>query len=120
MFHNQDFPDITYNPMEMVNSLNYIATINEIKKFVDVKTDSGIKTNLQNFWKDHGGVRSNAQDIETVGEANRFFTNNCIEGWRTPMGMFYIVWGPSDNVDCEGTWNERWSYIQYLSRLEIR
>lgn len=114
--YNQDFPDITDNPMEMVNSLNYIATINEIKKIVDVKTDSAIKTNLLNFWKDHGGYDKMARYYQTVGEANRFFTNNCIEGWRTPMGMFYIVCGPPDNVDCEGTWNERWSYIQSSSQ----
>ena len=110
--YNQGFPGITDDLMEMVNSLNYIAATSEIKKIVEVKTDSAIKANLLNFWKDHGGYDKMARYYQRVGEANRFFTNNCIEGWKTPMGMFYIVCGPPDNVECEGMWDERWAYIQ--------
>jgi GWxTD domain-containing protein len=114
LFHvyNQSFPEITDNLVEMVNSLHYIAAPNEIKKILLGRSDSLIKMNLLSFWKDHGGYDKMERYYRRVGEANRFFTNDCVEGWKTPMGMFFVVCGPPDNVECTGAWDEKWSYIQ--------
>lgn len=109
--HNQHFPDVSDDLVGMVSSLNYIASSFEIKKIVEVKTDSAMRSNLLNFWKEHGGYDKMTRYYQRVGQANRFFTS-CVEGWKTPMGMFYIICGAPDNVDCEGIWNESWSYIQ--------
>ncbi len=110
--YNRNFPDISDDILEMIGSLNYIALPNEMKKIVAVQTDSAIRVNLLAYWKDHGGYDKMARYYRRVGDANRFFSSNCIEGWRTPMGMFYVVCGPPDNVDCEGAWSENWSYVQ--------
>jgi len=108
---NEHFPEISDDLADMVGSLNYIAYGNEIKKIIDVKSDSAVKANLLEFWKDHGGFEKMARYYQRVGQANRLF-GGCIDGWRTPMGMFFIVCGAPDNVECQGIWDERWTYVQ--------
>jgi GWxTD domain-containing protein len=109
--HDKGFPQIYGDPKAMVNSLNYIAAPNEMRKIIAGRADSSVRANLIEFWKEHGGLDKMAQYYQRVSQANQFFTN-CIEGWRTPMGMYYIVCGPPDNVDCDGEWDERWNYYQ--------
>jgi GWxTD domain-containing protein len=113
--HDRSFPDVSGNIAEMVSSLNFIAAPNEIKKIIDGKTDSLIKENLVAFWKDHGGLAKMVQYYQRVAQANQFFTS-CIDGWRTPMGMYYVVCGAPDNVECEGEWDEKWTYYQGSSQ----
>ncbi|MCL5267138.1 MAG: GWxTD domain-containing protein [Bacteroidetes bacterium] len=108
--YNRDFPEVSDDIREMVNSLNYIASSRELKEIVRVRTDSAVKVNLLNFWKEHGGYYKMVQYYQRVSQANRLFTN-CIEGWRTPMGLFYIVCGVPDNVQCRA-WNEWWTYTE--------
>ncbi len=108
---NPNFPDITDDLNEMVGAVNYVAMGSEMQKIVAVRTDSAIRANLFDFWKVHGGVAKMTQYYRRVEQANRYFTS-CIEGWRTPMGMFYVVCGPPDGVDCQGEWQERWTYSQ--------
>lgn len=116
--HNKDFPDVSNNLGAMVSSLNYIAAINEVKNIVAGRTDSSIKANLIGFWKEHGGLAKMAQYYQRVSQANQFFTS-CLEGWRTPMGMYYIVCGSPDNVDCEGEWDEKWTYYQSSTQASM-
>ncbi len=106
--YNHDFPEVSDDIHEMVNSLNYIATAREMKDIVRIKTDSSVKANLLEFWKEHGGYHKMAEYYQRVSQANRLFTN-CIEGWKTPMGLFYIVCGQPDAVQCRA-WNEWWAY----------
>ncbi|MCL5034759.1 MAG: GWxTD domain-containing protein [Bacteroidetes bacterium] len=106
--YNRDFPEVSDDIHEMVNSLNYIASSRELKEIVRVRADSAVKANLLNFWKGHGGYSKMVQYYQRVSQANRYFTN-CVAGWRTPMGLFYIVCGPPDNVQCRA-WNEWWTY----------
>lgn len=112
--YGTQFPSVSNDLHAMVNSLNYIATGREMRAIVRVKTDSAVKANLLNFWKDHGGFSKMAQYYRRVTQANRLFTS-CIEGWKTPMGMFYIVCGPPDYVECR-TWNEQWAYSKSSSQ----
>ncbi len=112
--YGRQFPNVSNDLHAMVNSLNYIASGREMRAIVRVRTDSAIKANLLNFWKDHGGFHKMAQYYHRVAQANRLFTG-CIEGWKTPMGMFYIVCGPPDYVECR-TWNEQWAYTKSSSQ----
>ncbi len=109
--HDRGFPQVSDNLSTMVGSLNYIANPGEVKKIVAEKSDSSVKANLIEFWKDHGGLGKMVQYYARVAQSNQLFTD-CVEGWKTPMGMFFIVCGAPDNVECEGIWNERWSYYQ--------
>jgi len=113
--HDKDFPKISDNLHDMVNSLNYIAAGVEIKKILSEKTDSSVKANLITFWKDHGGLAKMVQYYQRVSLANQLFTS-CLEGWKTPMGMYLIVCGSPDYVECVGEWDERWSYYQSSSQ----
>lgn len=115
--YGNQFPKVSNDLRTMVNSLNYVAYGTEMRAIVRVKTDSAIKANLLNFWKDHGGFHKMAQYYQRVAEANRLFTT-CIEGWKTPMGMFYIVCGPPDYVECR-VWNEQWVYAKSSSQTTM-
>jgi GWxTD domain-containing protein len=109
--HNKNFPQVFDNLADMVSSLDYIAATNEIRKITAGGTDSLIKVNLIDFWKTHGGLSKMVQYYQRVSQANQCFTS-CIEGWKTPMGMYYIVCGPPDNAECEGELDEKWNYYQ--------
>lgn len=105
------FPDVTGDLPGLVSSLRYIASPAELQKITDVKTDSSLKANLLNFWARYGGYTKMAEYYQRVSQANRLFST-CVDGWRTPMGMFYIVCGPPDYVECRGAYSERWMYIR--------
>ncbi len=105
------FPDVTDDLPQMVNSLRYIASSGELTKISAVKTDSAVKVNLLKFWDQYGGHAKMAEYYRRVSEANRLFST-CLDGWRTPMGMFYVVCGPPDYVECRGAYSERWTYLQ--------
>ncbi len=105
------FPDVADDLPQMVNSLRYIVSPGQLQKITNVKTDSAVKVNLLKFWQDGGGHVKMNDYYKRVSEANRLFST-CIDGWRTPMGMFYVVCGPPDYVECRGAYSERWMYIQ--------
>ncbi len=105
------FPDISDDLPQLVNSLRYIASPGELGKITSAKSDSDIKVNLLRFWSEGGGRAKMSDYYKRVAEANRFFST-CIDGWRTPMGMFYVICGPPDFVECRGAFSERWMYIR--------
>ncbi len=107
----KNFPDVTDDLRDMVNSLNYIASRGELQEMVAVKNDSAVKANLLKFWSDFGGYSKMAEYYRRVSRANMYFST-CIDGWKTPMGMMYIVCGPPDYVECRGLYTERWMYVQ--------
>ncbi len=107
----RNFPNVTGDLREVVGSLRYIASSGELQKITSAKTDSGVKANVLKFWAEYGGYTKMAEYYQRVSQANRLFST-CIDGWRTPMGMFYIVCGPPDYVECRGAYSERWMYIR--------
>jgi len=116
--HDKNFPQIADDFPTMINSLNYIAASSDIKNIVAGRTDSSIKANLVTFWKEHGGLNKMVQYYQRVSQANQLFTS-CIEGWRTPMGIYFIVCGAPDDVECEGAWDEKWSYYQSSTQASM-
>lgn len=105
------FPDIADDLPQMVNSLRYITSPGELGKITSARTDSSVKVNLLKFWSEGGGHVKMSDYYRRVTEANRFFST-CIDGWRTPMGMFYVICGPPDYVECRGAYSERWMYVR--------
>jgi GWxTD domain-containing protein len=61
------------------------------------------------FWEKHGGAIRQKEFDDRVREANELFSS-CVEGWKTPMGITYIICGPPDYVECQGFGNEIWYY----------
>jgi GWxTD domain-containing protein len=64
---------------------------------------------LEKFWKQHGGISRRNEFEHRLEEANQFFSTTT-DGWKTPMGITYVVCGPPDNVECAGRLTETWYY----------
>lgn len=114
------FPQVVGDYRTMVESLGYIATPPEFKRLTSAQTDSALRLSILSFWKDRGGIERMNEYYRRVKQANKYFST-CVDGWRTPMGLFYIVCGPPDYVECQGIWNEKWVYTPsgYSSTMTI-
>ncbi|MGC8595821.1 MAG: GWxTD domain-containing protein [Candidatus Kryptoniota bacterium] len=114
------FPRVIGDYRTMVESLGYIATPPEFKRLTAAENDSALRSGILSFWQDKGGVERMNEYYRRVRQANKYFST-CVDGWRTPMGLFYIVCGPPDYVECQGIWNEKWVYTPsgYSSTMTI-
>jgi len=75
--------------------------------------DENKKEAFETFWLDMTKSADGAQWIirsyfDRIEEANYFFTNYK-EGWKTDMGMVFIILGPPDEVYKDGE-KESWHY----------
>jgi len=94
---------------EEIAALSYIAWPQEVDSLRAGATLSDRLRRVQIFWGDHGGTVRRKEFYNRIEEANLLFSS-CIEGWRTPMGISYIVCGAPDYVECQGLSNEVWYY----------
>jgi GWxTD domain-containing protein len=94
---------------EEIKSLAYIARSEEMDSLHAGVTPGEKRSRVVRFWQDHGGEVRQHEFYERVREANELFSS-CTEGWKTPMGITYIVCGPPDYVECQGGMNEAWYY----------
>ncbi len=92
-----------------IAAVSYIARPAEAETLRVGATSGERLERLNRFWADHGGDIRMREYRERVEEANEFFSS-CVEGWKTPMGIVYIVCGPPDIVDCQGGMDETWYY----------
>ena len=120
MVRSRMFPEVIGDYRTMVESLGYIATPPEFKRLTAAENDSVLRSNILSFWQDKGGIERMKEYYRRVKQANKYFST-CVDGWRTPMGLFYIVCGPPDYVECQGIWNEKWVYTPsgYSSTMTI-
>jgi len=98
-----------YGEEEELAALSYIAWPPEIDSIRAGKTPEERSRRIVQFWEDHGGGVRRREFYNRIAEANQLFSS-CMEGWKTPMGISYIVCGPPDYVDCQGGLNELWYY----------
>lgn len=109
------FPKVT-KTRELIDPCIYIATDDERK---GMKQSQKPKVKLDDFWLSLGQDKDFARKMiknyyTKVQEANALFTLYK-EGWKTDMGMIYIVFGKPDYVykqDLKETW-------KYKSRPNI-
>ena len=94
---------------EEIGALSYIALPHEVDSIHAGATLSERLRRLLLFWEDHGGGVRRKEFYNRIQEANLLFST-CVEGWRTPMGISYIICGPPDYVECQGGSNEVWYY----------
>ncbi|MGA7162231.1 MAG: GWxTD domain-containing protein [Bacteroidota bacterium] len=94
---------------EEIAAISYIARPEEVDSIRAGASPDEQVNRLGRFWEDHGGRERRKEFRDRVKEANELFST-CTEGWKTPMGISYIVCGPPDNIDCQGLLNEVWYY----------
>jgi len=95
---------------EIIQPVIYLTTKTEIDKLM---ADENKKEAFETFWLDMTKSADGAQWIirsyfDRIEEANYFFTNYK-EGWKTDMGMVFIILGPPDEVYKDGE-KESWHY----------
>lgn len=105
--------------VDLIKPLIYVSTPSEFDKLLI--TDNS-KVALDRFWLDVTGLQSRAiQTIKKfyrrVTESNQFFTTYK-QGWKTDMGMIYVLFGTPARVN-KTTFREEWVY-ENLNGKEVQ
>jgi GWxTD domain-containing protein len=95
---------------DIVDPVIYLTTRQEIEK---LKKEEDQKKAFEKFWLNLASSEEMASKLirtyfNQVENANRMFTNYK-PGWKTDMGMIYIIYGPPDEVTYNGE-TESWYY----------
>ena len=87
-----------------IDQLRYIAKDDEFSILKDAQTTEEKQTRFIEFWKKRDPNPSTPRNEKMeefyarVEYSNKHFSHY-LEGWRTDMGMIYIIFGPPNNVD---------------------
>jgi len=110
--HNSTFENVATDfplPLKdidiLVEQLQYIAKSDELDYIRDAKTEGEKVKRFLDFWKKKDPT-SNTKRNEVMQEyyrrvnlANKFFGNVYSQGWRTDMGMVFIIFGEPNNIE---------------------
>ena len=107
----QNFPKVQSHA-QMIASSRFIMSKDEYQKLIDA---SDKQSAIESFWLGLAGNQDRARELikryyNRVQEANSFFTSH-MEGWKTDMGMIYIIFGSPNNT-YKTTGMETWVYGQ--------
>ncbi len=87
-----------------IDQLRYIAKDDEFSILKDAQTTDEKQARFIEFWKKRDPNPSTPRNEKMeefyarVEYSNKHFSHY-LEGWRTDMGMIYIIFGPPNNVD---------------------
>jgi GWxTD domain-containing protein len=106
---------------EAMDQMRYILTSDERSKFSKVKKNDREEL-FYTFWKERDPTPETAinelmeQYYSRVRYANEHFTS-FTPGWRTDMGMIYILFGPPDDIErifmsSDRNANQTWHYYR--------
>jgi len=90
---------------DAIDQLQYVATDTEIKKIRAGKTKAEKQRRFMEFWKakdpSPNTVRNEVMDeyYRRIEYANKNYSTKYTPGWRTDMGMVYVIFGLPDNVE---------------------
>ncbi len=115
MVHRRDFPDAR-DVDDMIAPLRYIAYRDELDSLKAPSDPQERLKRLNEYWSKTLNPRLRDDFYTRVRQANIMFSSH-IDGWRTPMGMVYIVIGPPDQVTCQ-SYDEYWGY-EYQQSLAV-
>lgn len=108
----KNYPSVA-SSREMAEPLIYIMNEKNHEEMMNISDPDSLKEAIDRFWLSNVGSQSRARSVinlyyERVEQANKQFSN-FKEGWKTDMGMIYILFGPPWYVD--RTLNRmQWSY----------
>ncbi|GAB4330351.1 MAG: hypothetical protein OHK0038_04650 [Flammeovirgaceae bacterium] len=114
----KDFPK--YKKINsLIDAMIYISTSGEMGSFLATEDKRVV---FDNFWLNLGGNVENAQRMlklyfQRVKEANQQFTTYK-EGWKTDMGIIYIIFGTPDNI-IESPESIKWEYFSSPNRPKV-
>jgi len=106
-FENQsfEFPLPLSEIDELIDQLQYIARDEEMDYMRDGKTTEERQKRFIDFWKKKDPNTSTRRN-EVMQEyyrrlyiADKSFATTYVRGWRTDMGMVFIIFGPPSNID---------------------
>ncbi len=85
-------------PKELAAPLAYLMDRKEYERLMEIEDNVELKRAIDRFWLKNIKNSKKAQDVislyyERVEEANKQFAGYK-EGWKTDMGMIYILFGP--------------------------
>jgi GWxTD domain-containing protein len=97
-----NYPEVK-NVYELREPLVYLMNEKEYKALMELTDPVEIKKAIDFFWLSKVGRTNKAKNVismyyERVEQANRLF-GSWKEGWKTDMGMVYILFGPPWYVD---------------------
>jgi GWxTD domain-containing protein len=102
---NPDFPMALKDIDVLIEQLQYIAKDEEMSYLKDAETDIEKQKRFVNFWQKKD-PSPNTKRNEVMQEyykrlrlADKFFSTTYTPGWRTDMGMVFIIFGQPDNID---------------------
>lgn len=99
-------------PKELAQPLQYIMSEKEYEQLISITDPEQLKKAIDRFWLTNVQNSNLARNVislyyERVEEANKQFSN-FKEGWKTDLGMVYILMGPplySDSFSDEMFWS---------------
>jgi GWxTD domain-containing protein len=120
---NKYFPSGLNNIDELIDELQYIATAKEMDYMRDGKTLTEKQKRFLDFWKTKNpnplSQRNQIMDeyYKRLIYANKHFSTSFTKGWKTDMGMVYIIFGEPSEIErhpleMNTKPYEVWSYYQ--------
>lgn len=99
---SENYPAIV-NMQEFARPLVYLMDRREYEQLMNIQDPDSLKDAIDRFWLSNIGNMNRAKSVinlyyERVEQANKQFTN-FKEGWKTDLGMMYILFGPPWYVD---------------------
>jgi GWxTD domain-containing protein len=98
----ENYPSIQ-SPYELAAPLAYLMDRREYESLMSIEDPDEMKEAIDRFWLTNVGSINRARRVismyyERVEEANKQFSS-FKEGWKTDMGMIYILFGPPWYID---------------------
>jgi GWxTD domain-containing protein len=99
---SENYPNIQ-NARELAEPLIYLMDRRDHERMMQIQDPDSLKEAVDRFWLSNIGNMNQARSVielyyERVEQANKQFTN-FKEGWKTDLGMIYILFGPPWYVD---------------------
>lgn len=99
---SEHYPSVQ-TPKELARPLIYLMDRKEHERMMEIEDSDSLKEAIDRFWLSNIGNMNQAKSVislyyERVEQANKQFTN-FKEGWKTDLGMVYILFGPPWYVD---------------------
>lgn len=109
---SENYPALR-SPRELAEPLAYLMEEKNYENLLKIEDPDEMKAAIDRFWLSSVGSMNRARNVislyyERVEQANKQFSN-FKEGWKTDMGMIYILFGPPWYVD-RSLNRMQWSY----------
>jgi GWxTD domain-containing protein len=99
---SENYPSVLTS-RELAEPLIYLMDRRDHERMMEIQDPDSLKEAIDRFWLSNIGNMNQARSVinlyyERVEQANKQFTN-FKEGWKTDLGMMYILFGPPWYVD---------------------